>query len=92
MINNIKTEIDNELNEENQKDYEIINNNLNTITETTKKINEIKVLKLKNNISYFEKFKKKYHEYNIHRSKRENIYKTIGNLKIRKDLIFAIQL
>ena len=37
MINNIKTEIDNELNEENQKDYEIINNNLNTITETTKK-------------------------------------------------------
>ena len=73
MINNIKTEIDNELNEEIQKDYEIINNNLNTITETTKKINEIKVLKLKNNISYLEKFKKKYHEYNIHRSKRENI-------------------
>ena len=59
MINNIKTEIDNELNEEIQKDYEIINNNLNTITETTKKINEIKVLKLKNNISYLEKFKKK---------------------------------
>ena len=37
MINNIKTEIDNELNEEIQKDYEIINNNLNSITETTKK-------------------------------------------------------
>ena len=59
MINNIKTEIDNELNEEIQKDYKIINNNLNTITETTKKINEIKVLKLKNNISYLEKFNKK---------------------------------
>ena len=59
MINNIKTEIDNELNEEIQKDYEIINNNLNTITETTKKINEIKVLELKNNVSYLEKFKKK---------------------------------